>query len=367
MKLKRIGIFSVVAVATIGTLTMLYSGDKVVVNKKMEFVDYSGDRSALEGVSFENIIKVGQNKYEKVTLLNNAANFKETKYDEKYRADEKVLDNKELFRGKYDPAFYEDEKQMMTVAFNPDFPYSDNTPFVELIKKDKKTGDVSKQKIMLNEVSLNGYIMEEKLIEIKGKLYYVITTDNYGTSERKLGVYLVDQDKLTLSKQVEIAKGDAPVVSDGTYMYTLVSNEKELKLVKMDVAKKQVIEKDITNLKDKVEYVSTAYLAGDTIYIASSMNGTVYGVDINTPSFDEKKVFKPAFTKETSNLSINKMHVKNNRLYVTYYNYSDNGFGVHMESDSIIVAYNLKSGTIAYEGALPTMKNRGVSMDYQMN
>lgn len=185
MKFTRIITFSLISVLSIGSLVTVAEVNKTTVNRKFTIEDQKGNREMLANIALENVIKVDTNSFEKVVLTKDQVSFKETKYDLKKGVGEKVLKNKELYRGSYDLAEYENSKYMMTADFNSMFPYTSNEPYVKIAKKDKKTNHVLKEMVTLPDITTNDQVFQESLFEMQGKMYYAIIKNNMNGNAQK--------------------------------------------------------------------------------------------------------------------------------------------------------------------------------------
>ena len=145
MKFTRIITFSLISVLSVGTLVGVAEINKTPVNRQFKIEDITGDRKAIQDLSLENIIKVDSDSYEKVILTADDVTFQDTKYDSLLGLDEKILNNKEMYRGGHHADAVENEAYLLTAAFNHYYPYTSDEPTLKLAIKDKKTDKIKKE------------------------------------------------------------------------------------------------------------------------------------------------------------------------------------------------------------------------------
>ncbi|MGM9927775.1 MAG: hypothetical protein ACI35P_07465 [Bacillus sp. (in: firmicutes)] len=366
MKFTRIIAFSLVSALSIGTLVTVAEINKTSVNRDFTITDLQGNRDVLDAVTFENIIKTDTNSFEKVQMTNEEVTFSKTKYDLTYRADEHILDNKDLYRGDMGATEYENEQLLLTAGFNSHFPYISDEPYVKLAMKNKETNDITKETVSVPNISTNQSILEETLFEMNERIFYCITTSEYtGQNDNKViniyevnlktlelnEVMMVDAN-LSLSTYTEVSS----LASDGEKLYSVLSSEKEVQLLVIDpVANKG--EKVALSFVAEDGYVQQLEVDEKNLYVHLSSGVQV----INKSSLkSENGIVTPSFADDYDYVYAVDQQIKDNQLFVIY----EAGTYETNKSDMFIAVYDYEKAETLYEGKLPSMTDRGVGKSY---
>lgn len=366
MKFMRVISFAIISALSIGTIVAVAEVNKVPVDRTFTIEDLSGDRSILEGVTLENIIKTDTNTFEKVYLNNEDVIFEKTKFDLKYGVGEEILAHKDLYRGMNHALKLETDAVLLTVKFNSLYPYASNEAFVELAMKNKKSDEVLKEKITLADLNMNQQIVNEAVLEIDGVIYYCMTVGdtNGNSANQSIRIYEINPKSLQL-QVVNITDisltGDyansTNVIADGKHLFTIVYNDQEFKLVSYNLLTKETEVTDLPSVTEKLDYIQ--FFALDTQSIFLQEDEAMLIVDRQTGQLINEEAAIPDFKNNYDYVYSVEHIIKDDILYVLYGTYTEG-----IASDQLIVAYDGKDGNIVYEGKLPSMADRGVGKDY---
>ena len=369
MKFTRTIIFSLVSVLSVGSLVTFAESNNTAVDRKFTFEDKSGNRDVLNQIGIESIIKVDSNSFEKVILKDNKVQFEKTDFDLRKQVGEKVLNNKELYRGYEYAQSYESNSFLMTACFNPKFPYASNDAFIRIAKKDKKTKRVIKKEIPVSNITLNQQISSESIFELQNNMYYSLVVSDYSSTNSKntLKVYEINKDSLgikeVLSKELSLP-GDytdaSSIVSDGKQMYILFFNDKEYKLFAYDPKMNKENVKDFPLIMTEDRSIQMVNVDNQYFYV--NQGGSIYMIDKNTNKLFRNDGMKASILENYQYSYPLEQKIMDDKIYVLYRGYKDNN-----TDDSLIVVYNKQNGKVMYEGKLPSLNNRGVGVDYSFS
>lgn len=369
MKFTRIITFSLISALSIGTLIGVAEVNKAPVDRKFTIEDQKGNRDALGTMSLSNIIKVGDDKFEQVILTKDQVRFKNTKYDQLHGVGEKVLNNKDMYRGINFAVDYENNKFKMIASFNASFPYGSNDPYVTIAKKDKKTKELQKEKIAVTGITTNQHFYNETLFEYNDIMYYGVVFQNMSSSSGKslLKIYQVMPNNLQLKEVMNIdvsLSGDyteiSRIIVDENKLYMMLSNQQEFKLLIVDLATKKDVKINLPQFTKDNTYIET--FTQDENYFYISVDSKVFVLDKKTYKQVNKEVMQPSFVSNYDHVGTVDQITNKETLYVLYEGYKNNG-----QNDMLIVAYDSKSGKTLYEGKLPSMIDRGVGERYSFS
>ncbi|MEO4054632.1 hypothetical protein [Solibacillus sp. CAU 1738] len=360
MKFTRIITLSLISALSIGTLIGIAEVNKVPVDRNFEIEDEKGNRDALQSVAFENVIKVDTNKFEKVILTKDDVQFKDTKYDISHGVGEKVLNNKDMYRGMNNASEYENSKFTMIAAFNTHFPYGSNEAYVTIAKKDKKTNQLQKEKISLPGITTNQYIMEENLVEHNDSIYYSMVVQSMSSSVGPtLKIYQI-QSNLQLKEVMNVdlsLPGDytdvSRLVTDGDKLFIILSSQQEKKLMEINLDTNKYVTHTLPELSMDDSYIQMFRVDENHFYL--NVDNSMFVIDKNTYKQVNQKVMKPSFISKYDYISVVDQTESHETVYVIYEGYKN------YNSDKYVVAYHATTGDILYEGKLPSTENRGVS------
>lgn len=360
MKFTRIITFSLISVLSIGTLIGVAEVNTAPVDRNFKIEDEKGNRDTLQSIAFENVIKVDNNKFEKVILTKDDVEFKDTKYDVMHGVGEKVLNNKDMYRGMNYATEYENSKFTMIANFNSNFPYASNESYVTIAKKDKKTNQLQKEKITIPGITTNQYIMEEKLFEHNDLVYYSIVLQNMSNSAAPiLNIYEV-QSNLQLKEVMSVdlsLTGDytdvSRLVTDEEKLYVILQSEQESKLMEINLDTNKHVKHTMPELSMDDSYIQMFRVDENHFYM--NVDNSMFVIDKNTFKQVNQKNVKPSFITKYDYVYPVDQTENNENVYVIYEGYKGHG------SDMYVVAYHATTGDILYEGKLPSMVNRGVS------
>lgn len=366
MKFTRTISLALISALSVGTLVAVAEVNKAPVNRTFNIDDLAGDRSVLEAVTLENVIKTGNNSFEKVYLNNGDVLFEKTQFDLQYGVGEEILAHKDLYRGMNYALKLETDTSLLAVNFNRYFPYASTEPYVEVAKKDKNTNEIMKEKIVLTDISLNEQIMREAVLEIDDTLYYCMTVgDRNGNSAKNtLRIYEINPKTLQLQivNATEIAlTGDyanvSNIVSDGENIYTILSNDTEYKLAGFNSLTKEVEVIDLLALAGGKGYVNYFNMDKQSIFVQT--DDSLLIIDRDTLKVVNKEAAIPSSTNDYDFVYVTEQIVKDDMVFVLYGTYSEN-----RPSEQLLVTYNVEDGSILYEGKLPSMVDRGTGIDF---
>ncbi|WP_042347724.1 hypothetical protein [Bacillus massiliigorillae] len=367
MKFTRIITFSIISALSIGTLVGVAEVNKAPIDRKFTIKDEKGNREALGGVTLQNTIKVDTNKYEKMALTKDKVTFQKTKYDPIFGVGEKVLNNKDLYRGMNYAVDYENDKFTMVAKFNPKFPYGSNETFVTIAKKDKKTNNLQKEQISVTGITTNQQIDQEMLFENNGVMYYGVVLRNWSanSSQSLLRIYQIQQNNLHLKEvtNVELSLPGSDytdisrIVVDEKKLFMVLSNQQAFKLLTVDFATNKSEKLTLPMFSKDNTYVEAFSVDENNFYI--SVNSTVFAIDKKTYLQVNKEAMKPSFLSNYEYIRTVNLKTDKETIYVLYEAYKNNNQG-----DMFIVAYEMKSGKTLYEGKLPSMTDRGVGESF---
>ena len=367
MKFTRIITFSLISALSVGTLVGVAEINKTPVNRQFKIEDITGDRKAIQDLSLENIIKVDSDSYEKVILTADDVTFQDTKYDSLLGLDEKILNNKEMYRGAHNANAVENDAYLLTAAFNHYYPYTSDEPTLKLAIKDKKTDEVRKETVTVpNYHSTQSAWWSTLLFETNNKYYYAMAEyKDESSNEVAIKIYSINVNTLQLE---EFATIDVPadkdgytdvskITTNGEQLYAFISTEKDYKLLSYDVTKKK--EQIINITGPKVEdYYELIEVGEDSLYLTSE--GEVVKLVIKDNEATESNRYTPSYTEKYDDIWITDHNIHNGTLYTI----QESGYHESMDTDAYLAAYDLNSGNILYEGKLPSMVNRGVGKYY---
>lgn len=373
MKFTRIITFSIISVLSLGTLVTVAEINQKPVNRIFKTEDTFGNREVLENIELENIIKVDSNKYEKVILTDNDAEFRETQYDPHHGVGEKVLNNKSLYRNTSTALDYEDKELLMTVSFDQMFAYNSEDPILKIAKKDKATDKVTKKEVVLPSLTTNAQIINYAFLEVQGELYYAIVSQNSSDNQKPwIILYHIQKDNLNVQ---EVMKIDASIQnSDNEQGYTDISNfetdgkeiftishnsDNKMQLIKLDPKTKKHTKKDISGSVSKESYINKIVMHQDELYVHTDTGG-IFVLNKESIKPVTPKALKTTFDSQYSYIYSNEQLVKDDKVYVTYEALTDGPL-----SDTFIVVFDKKSGETLYIGKLPNMNSRGVGKSFQ--
>lgn len=364
MKFTRIITFSIISALSVGALVGVTEAKKAPVDQSFEIKDIQGDRQVLKDTSFESIMKVDTNKFETVTLTKDNVKLKETKYDTLHGVGEKVLNNKDVYRGMNGAVEYENDKFLVVAQFNRVFPYGSDEPFVNVVKKDKKTGKVIKEKVQVPTIKTNQHINHEIVVESNNKLYYAIILQSISNQPKSiLKVFELNND---INQLREVYSEDVTMSGDYTdtsrlvesngILYTVLSSQEKIQLVQLDLKTNKLSKQPLSFHSKNSTYVNSFNIDNDYLYISS--DATTYIVDKTTYKVVNKKEIKPSFADKYEYIMASNTERKDNTLYVLYDAYKNN------VGERLLVVYDIQSGAVRYEGKLPNMSDRGVGIDF---
>ncbi|MEH6945401.1 hypothetical protein, partial [Bacillus sp. JJ722] len=277
MKFTRIITFSLISALSIGTLIGVAEFNKAPVDRKFILEDQKGNRDALGTIELSNIIKVGDNKFEEVILTKDQVRFENTKYDQFHGVGEKVLNNKEMYRGMNYAVDYENNKFKMIASFNSSFPYGSNDAYVTIARKDKKTKELQKEEIPVSGITTDQQISHETLFEYNDVMYYGVVLQNMssGSGKSLFKLYQIMPNNLQLKEVMNIdvaLSGDyteiSRIIVDGNKLYMMLSNQQEFELLTVDLATKKDVRIKLPQFTKNNTYIDTFTADESHFYIS---------------------------------------------------------------------------------------------------
>ena len=349
------------------TLTGLLSGgatlaiaeySKPAVDRAFPIEDIAGDPKHIDGVEFENIIKTGHNAFEKVNFGKKGVEFEKTEFDIAKAADEKVLANKDVYRGTFSPAELETSKYIITAEFNVQYPYNSKEPYVKVAIKDKKTGKVINETVPLQDFTSSENIWEQILMESEGKIYYSFFGVNGSDHESVLYIYELDPRTAKLRKEsisVEEIRNRTNLSYDNGILYTVVFDEPGSEhLLAVDLAKKTAGKKQLSLVNNSGDMIESITALDGYLYV--QMSGNIYIIDAQTSK--TTAIVQPTIKDQMDYLYATEIKAKDGLLYILFNASKNEVYGEY------ISVYDNKNGKVLYEGKLPGMDNRGVNREH---
>ncbi|MBD3108454.1 hypothetical protein IEO70_08750 [Bacillus sp. AGMB 02131] len=366
MKFTRLISFAVIGVLSVGTLVTVAEVNKAPVDRVMEIEDLTGDRSVLDGVTLENVIKTDENAFEKVYLKNEDVVFEKTEFDLRHGVGEEVLRHKDLYRGMNNALKAETDAVIFIARFNSLYPYASNDPFVELAVKNKSTNEIMKEKVTVPDLKMSESIYNESVLEIDGKIYYCLALGDMNGNSAKQSIKIYEVNQKTLQLQVvnvsELSlDGDyansTNIIALDNNIYTIAYNDREYKLAMFNPATKDTEIINLSSLSGMSGYIQFFDMNEQTIFLQTEEKMLI--IDRDTDAIVNEDDDFPSFAGDYEYVYSTE-HIMNDKLiYVLYGTYTGG-----LPSDQLLVAYDVKDGSLIYGGKLPSMADRGVGINY---
>ncbi|MGL4336207.1 MAG: hypothetical protein ACRCST_04875 [Turicibacter sp.] len=355
MKYYRSLIYTAASICSMSALIVLSQVDKVELNKEFKIESLSGNVLTLDGIGLENIIKTSQNTYEKVMISSEEVTFKPTKYDLLNRVGEEVLENREVYRGKYGPAIFESDQYLISSQFDSRFPYATKVPALNIVIKEKSNGNIIKLEPVLSDISTNEWVNDEMIEEVDGTLYIGIVTNNWNTNKGKMLIYTLDLKTQKFEKHFEFDAGNINTahMDSGKVLLSLYEDN-DNQLVTIDL-----VSKEMNTYALKMESVYGLYVSGGQLVMETPDGLIKY--DLNKQDFVTESPSRPTRLDDVKGYSyLNQLMVVENKAMALYY--VNDG----PENYQLLHVFDVNTGETLFEGKLAIRQDQGLVSDYKM-
>lgn len=364
-------LYHIIGLGTAGLLSLTALGfmapkDQVEKNVEYKIETLAGDANLLADLQFESIAKTGPNQYSKIILTTEGAKLTKTKYDPLRGADEKVLNNRDLFRELGWATKLETKDYIVLVDFNSSYIYTNQDPVLRLRSKNLKTNEIVKSELQLSDLNYGESTLDEYLTEYEGDYYYITRTyDQVGNNPYKLLIYQLNPQTLELTLKVK------EEFKNETYPSIFLLDGM---MYEGDTANGQLNVRSLKNNESTVYTLSNVtendYIDGlikiNQDYFFSMNNTLVKGlVNEDTKTIELVETVQPDFLN-TLNEKYDANYIKslvshNELIYVTYIGYKNTA------TADFIAVINPTTNEVVYEGKLDTSLTQGLMEKYQLH
>lgn len=364
-------LYHIIGLGTVGLLSLTALGfmapkDQVEKNVEYKIETLAGDANLLADLQFESIAKTGPNQYSKIILTTEGAKLTKTKYDPLRGADEKVLNNRDLFRELGWATKLETKDYIVLVDFNSSYLYTNQDPVLRLRSKNLKTNEIVKSELQLSDLNYGESTLDEYLTEYEGDYYYITRTyDQVGNNPYKLLIYQLNPQTLELTLKVK------EEFKNETYPSIFLLDGM---MYEGDTANGQLNVRSLKNNESTVYTLSNVtendYIDGlikiNQDYFFSMNNTLVKGlVNEDTKTIELVETVQPDFLN-TLNEKYDANYIKslvshNELIYVTYIGYKNTA------TADFIAVINPTTNEVVYEGKLDTSLTQGLTEDYELH
>lgn len=361
MKLYHVISLSTAGLLSLGTLGLLAQTKQVELNQDFRMETLTGNVAILNGVSLENIVKVDQNKYSKVTLNGEHATLEPTVYDAYHGVTSQQLENRELYRHVNHPITFENEDYLMTIQFDYLFPYSSHIPTARLAVKNKISNEVVVKNPVLEQLTSSEWINDEYLSESNGTYYYVLTTSGRNNDNSRILVYTINPDTLDFTFKFEkklINSGISTCVDNLLYTieYDSVStySNPQLMIINLETEETSIqsLGKDLY-LESIIKTDSNLYFIADSTLYRYTPEEPNIMTEIPSPSFLN--------TLNDSNYYwISQKMVNDQYLYLLFDVYNEG------MSQQFLAVLDTDKQKFVYEGKINIRQDQGLQDSYQL-